>query len=161
MANGLSKKAIQIRLDEGPSAIQEFINIMKNYIVRYTPKHNQELTRRNPRTLLDNSHNVENDSDIANDTDSNSIDNDDGLYSEENEENIDPSLIQNPIIRARKGAPHKSQFKGSQETNLKNNKRPKAAERKLTECQQCHKFGYNKAGCEKWHKKNQVPYSFK
>ncbi|CAG8464699.1 2157_t:CDS:2 [Gigaspora rosea] len=98
MANGLSKKAIQIRLDEGPSAIQEFINIMKNYIVRYTPKHNQELTRRNPRTLLDNSHN-----------------------------NIDPSLIQNPIIRARKGAPHKSQFKGSQETNLKNKERPKAA----------------------------------
>ncbi|CAG8837591.1 36197_t:CDS:2, partial [Gigaspora margarita] len=162
MANGLFKKAIQIGLDAGPSAIQELNNIMKNYIVRYTPKHNQEVTQRNPiRTLLDNSHNVENYSDIADDTDSNSIDNDDGSYSEENDENIDPSLIQNHIIRAKKGAPRKSRFKGSQETNLKNKERPKAAGRKPTEYQQCYKFGHNKAGYEKWHKKNQVPYSFK
>ncbi|RIB18376.1 hypothetical protein C2G38_2036939 [Gigaspora rosea] len=153
MANGLFKKAIQMGLDAGPFAIQEMHNIMENYIVRYTPKHNQEVTRRNPRTLLDNSHNVENYSDIANDTNSNSIDDDYGSYSEENEENIDPSLIQNPIIRSKKGALRKSQFKGSQETNLKNKEQPKAAGRKPTECQQCHKFGHNKAGCEKWHKK--------
>ncbi|RIB28027.1 hypothetical protein C2G38_2028901 [Gigaspora rosea] len=82
-ANGLYKKAIQMGLDAGPSAIQELNNIMKNYIVRYTPKHNQEITRRNPRTLLDNSHNVESYSDVADDTDSNSIDDDDGSYSEE------------------------------------------------------------------------------
>ncbi|KAF0482072.1 hypothetical protein F8M41_023493 [Gigaspora margarita] len=120
-ANGLSKKVIQIGLDAGSSAIQELNNIIKNYIVRSTLKHNQEVTRRNPiRTLLDNSHNVENYSDVADDTDSNSIDDDDGSYSEENDENIDLSLIQNPIIRAKKGAPHKSWFKGSQETNLKN-----------------------------------------
>ncbi|RIB00727.1 hypothetical protein C2G38_2233223 [Gigaspora rosea] len=74
-ANGLSKKAIQMGLDAGPFAIQEFNNIMKNYIVRYTLKHNQEVTRRNLRTLLDNTYNVENDSDIADDTDSNLIDN--------------------------------------------------------------------------------------
>ncbi|CAG8809174.1 23506_t:CDS:2, partial [Gigaspora margarita] len=138
-ANGLSKKAIQMGLDAGPSAIQELNNIIKNYIVRYIPKHNQEVTRRNPiRTLLDNLHNVENYSDVADDTDSNSIDDDNGSYSEENDENIDLSLIQNPIIRAKK-----------------------AAGRKPTECQQCYKFGHNKAGCEKYHKKNQVPYSFK
>ncbi|CAG8480975.1 12317_t:CDS:2 [Gigaspora rosea] len=56
-ANGLSKKAIQMGLDAGPFAIQEFNNIMKNYIVRYTLKHNQEVTRRNLRTLLDNTYN--------------------------------------------------------------------------------------------------------
>ncbi|CAG8790870.1 9750_t:CDS:1, partial [Gigaspora rosea] len=119
----------------------------------YTPKHNQEVTQRNSRTLLDNSHNVKNYSDVANDTDSNSIDDNDRSYSEENKENIDLSLIQNPIIQAKKGAPRKSRFKGSQETNLKNKERPKAAGRKPTECQQCHKFRHNKVGCEKWYKK--------
>ncbi|CAG8841954.1 45643_t:CDS:2, partial [Gigaspora margarita] len=73
--------AIQMGLDAGPSAIQELNNIMKNY-----------------KTLLDNLHNVENYSNIADDTDSNSINDDDGSYSEENDENINSLLIQNPII---------------------------------------------------------------
>ncbi|CAG8634194.1 2866_t:CDS:1, partial [Ambispora gerdemannii] len=67
-------------------------------------------------------------------------------------ENIDPSLIQNPIIHPKKGAPRKTRFKGSQESKSKN------TSRKPTECQQCHRSGHNKAGCEKWHKKNQVSY---
>ncbi|CAG8747927.1 18164_t:CDS:1, partial [Gigaspora rosea] len=79
------------------------------------------VTQRNSRkTLLDNSHNVKNYSNVANDTDSNSINDDDGSYSEVNKENIDLSLIRNPIIQAKKGALRRSQFKGLQETNLKN-----------------------------------------
>src|SRR6185295_10994700 len=74
--------------------------------------------------------------------------------------NINPSLIQNPIVHTRKGAPRKTRFKGLHEVKQKNAEHQKNKGRKPTECQQCHKVGHNKAGYEKWHQKNQIPYSF-
>ncbi|CAG8734670.1 19851_t:CDS:1, partial [Racocetra persica] len=49
MANGLSKKAIQMGLDVGPSAIQELNSFMKDFITKHVPKSNQKLLRRNSK----------------------------------------------------------------------------------------------------------------
>ncbi|CAG8766844.1 3559_t:CDS:1, partial [Racocetra persica] len=159
-ANRLSKKAIQIGLDVGPSAIQELNSFMKDFITKHAPKNNQKLLRRNSkeessrrnpkRTLSAKTYNIQSssdESDCCESSDSNYNDNNES-YSQDTE-NIDPLLIQNPIVYARKGAPHKTWFKGSQEIKQKNKEHQKTKEQKPTECQQCHKSGHNKAGCEK------------
>ncbi|CAG8767474.1 19194_t:CDS:1, partial [Racocetra persica] len=73
MANELSKKAIQMGLDVGPSVIQELNSFMKDFITKHTPKSNQKLlqrnskeesSRRNPkRTLLAKTYNMQSSSD--------------------------------------------------------------------------------------------------
>ncbi|CAG8491169.1 28204_t:CDS:2 [Racocetra persica] len=123
---------IQIGLDAGYLAIQKFNNFIKNFIIKYTPKH-----------LANNLENS--DLDYVNESSSQN-------YS--NVENIDPSLIQNPIIHPKKGTSRKTCFKKFQKLKLK------TLERKLTEYQQYYKFGHNKASCEKSYKKYQIPYPF-
>ncbi|CAG8853960.1 25890_t:CDS:2, partial [Gigaspora margarita] len=108
-ANGLSKKAIQMGLDAEPSALQEFNDFMKNFIKRHT------LKRVSGQELTYK--NVKKRKIL----------------------NLDPSLIQNPVVRLKRGAPHKTCFKGSQEL------KPKTLGQKPTECQQCHKPEHNKA----------------
>jgi hypothetical protein len=49
MANELSKKAIQIGLDAGPSAIQELNSFMKDFITKHTPMSNQKLLQNNSK----------------------------------------------------------------------------------------------------------------
>ncbi|CAG8688884.1 45698_t:CDS:2 [Gigaspora margarita] len=70
-ANGLSKKAIQMGLDAGPLALQEFNDFIKNFIKRHTLKHvsGQELTHKNvkKRKILVESHNIHHDSDNSDD----------------------------------------------------------------------------------------------
>ncbi|CAG8836981.1 15616_t:CDS:1, partial [Racocetra persica] len=66
----------------------------------------------------------------------------DDLYSDNSDnniENIDSSLIQNLIIHFKKGVLRKTRFKGSQKI------KKKVVTKKPTECQQCHRSGYNKA----------------
>ena len=48
-ANGLSKKAIQMGLDAGPSAIQELNSFMKNFITKHMPMSNQKLLQNNSK----------------------------------------------------------------------------------------------------------------
>jgi hypothetical protein len=157
-ANGLSKKAIQLGLDVGSLAIQELNDFMKNFITKHTP--NQKSPRRNPRALLAKSYNIPDSSDESDGFDSSDSNYDNDELDSQDIKNINPSLIQNPIVHTRKGAPRKARFKGSHEVKQKNAERQKNKGRKPTECQQCHKVGHNKAGCEKWHQKNQIPYSF-
>ena len=147
-------------LDAGPSAIQELNSFMKDFITKHTPMSNQKLLqnnskkespRRNPRrTLLAKIYNMQSsfdESDCYESSDSNFNDNN-KLYSQDTE-NIDPLLIQNPIVYARKGALCKTQFKGLQEVKQKTKKHQKTKGQKPTKCQQCHKSRHNKAGCKK------------
>ncbi|CAG8826687.1 4046_t:CDS:2, partial [Gigaspora margarita] len=141
VANGLSKKVIQMELDAGLSAIQELNNFMKEFITKHAPKPNQKLAqKKSKRTLSAISQNIQNcDSDNFDDNNSNNSNdlgdsnnpgdsndpadsdnfNDSNSNYDDNIENIDPSLIQNPIVCAKKGAPRKTRFKGSYETNQK------------------------------------------
>ncbi|CAG8806028.1 14635_t:CDS:1, partial [Racocetra persica] len=49
IANRLSKKAIQMGLDVGPSAIQELNSFIKDFITKHALKSNQKLLRRNSK----------------------------------------------------------------------------------------------------------------
>ncbi|CAG8574272.1 36004_t:CDS:1, partial [Racocetra persica] len=149
-ANNLFKKAIQLGLDAGSTAIQELNTFMKEFIKKHSPNHtnHQELNqkynkKKSPAELNSSDLNMQNSSDST-----------DESYTDNDIENIDPSLIQNPVIRSKKGAYRKTRFKGSQE--IKKKVSAKVSTRKPMECQQCYKARHNKAGCEKWHKKNQI-----
>ncbi|KAF0553537.1 protein far1-related sequence 11-like [Gigaspora margarita] len=73
--------------------------------------------------------------------------------------------IRKPVVHSKRGAPKKKQFKGSDE--LVSKKKSSAKEhsnaqktKKQTQCQQCQNTGHNKAGCEVWHKRQDILYSY-
>ncbi|CAG8669819.1 25468_t:CDS:2, partial [Gigaspora rosea] len=111
ITNGLSKKAIQLGLNVGPSVIKELNNFIKNFITKYTPKQNvskhntlklnipkqnQKSPRKNlKRTLMTKSYNI-----LSSSDESDGIDCSDSNYDDKSDEsvpqdidNIDPSSI--------------------------------------------------------------------
>ncbi|CAG8831574.1 8928_t:CDS:2 [Gigaspora margarita] len=90
--NGLSKKAIQLGLNVGPSVIKELNNFMKDFITKHIPKQNASK-HNTPK------HNIPKQNQKSSD-ESDSIDCSDSNYDDEldesvpqNIENIDPSSI--------------------------------------------------------------------
>ncbi|KAF0509607.1 hypothetical protein F8M41_018565 [Gigaspora margarita] len=74
-------------------------------------------------------------------------------------------VVENLIIHSRKGAPRKKRLKGSHEREGKSKSSTKQCSkiqktRKPTQCQQCQNTGHNKAGCEAWHKRQGLSYSY-
>ncbi|CAG8597125.1 24091_t:CDS:2 [Racocetra persica] len=71
-------------------------------------------------TLLAKSYNIPDSSDESDGFDSSDLNYDNDKLDSQDIENINPSLIQNPIVHTRKGAPHKTRFKESHEVKQKN-----------------------------------------
>ncbi|CAG8802102.1 26492_t:CDS:2, partial [Gigaspora margarita] len=108
-ANNLSKKAIQLELDTGSVTIQGLNTFMDKFIKKHSLKCTIDQ-------VLKPKHSKKMKPPIE---------------SSSSDLNMDNSCDSS--------APHKTRFKGSQES------KKKTATRKLTECQQCHKSGHNKA----------------
>ncbi|KAF0468347.1 protein far1-related sequence 5-like [Gigaspora margarita] len=132
-ANSLLKKAIQIGLDAGSSAIQELEDLMNSFITKYALKKRKKLV---------NEKHIE------------QQEVEDEYISNSSSSDKDFVVVKNPIVHSRRGAPRKKRFKGSYE--LESNKSKQNVEgqkaRKATQCQQCQNTGHNKTGCEAWHK---------
>ncbi|KAF0520633.1 hypothetical protein F8M41_016183 [Gigaspora margarita] len=137
--NGLSKKAIQAGLDAGSIAIQELEDFMNGFITKHAPKKKDEKNKRQ--------HNDKNETTSD--------------YSSSDE---DFSAIENLVVHSKRGAPRKKRIKSSHELESKNSSSAKHSQtqkiRKPTQCQQCQNTGHNKAGCEAWHKRQGISYSY-
>ncbi|KAF0530555.1 hypothetical protein F8M41_012114 [Gigaspora margarita] len=84
MINGLSKKAIQTRPDVGTNAIQELEDFMNGFITKYAPKKKDKLIQKRQ-------HEDENDTT----SDCSSSDKEDFV------------IVENPVVRSKRGAPKK------------------------------------------------------
>ncbi|RIB15773.1 hypothetical protein C2G38_2039121 [Gigaspora rosea] len=73
--------------------------------------------------------------------------------------------VKDLIVSAKRGAPRKKRLKGSHEfesknkSNIKQHSEMRTA-RKPTQYQQCQNTGHNKAGCEAWHRRQGLSYSY-
>ncbi|CAG8632461.1 13625_t:CDS:1, partial [Racocetra persica] len=71
VANGFSKKAIQIELDAGPFVLQELNDFMKDFITKHVPRPNQELLQKSFRKILSaTSYNIQDYDSRSDDSDS-------------------------------------------------------------------------------------------
>ncbi|RIB05909.1 hypothetical protein C2G38_2218377 [Gigaspora rosea] len=141
IANGLSKKAIQIGLDAGSSAIQELEDLINSLITKYALKKRKKLV---------NKKNIEQQEDK------------DKVISNSSSSDEDFVAVENPIGHSRRDASRKKRFKESHEVESNKSKRNLEAQktRKPTQYQQCQNTGHNKTGCETWHKRQGIPYSY-
>ncbi|CAG8669259.1 17024_t:CDS:2, partial [Gigaspora rosea] len=126
VTNSLCKKAMSVGLNAGPIAMETLNKLLKNFI------HKNSLNSN--RYLLDNivSNNREIQENKSYDLEESSEEN-----LKENQENIDPSTVRDPIIKKRKGAPRVKCIKSSFEaTNTQSNVIQEKAKRLCSHCKQ-------------------------
>ncbi|CAG8815650.1 5019_t:CDS:1, partial [Gigaspora rosea] len=119
-------------------AIQELEDFMNGFITKHAPKKKDEKNKRQ--------HNDENETTSD--------------YSSSDEDFI---AIENLVVHSKRGAPRKKRIKSSHELESKNSSSANSQTskiRKPTQCQQYQNTGHNKAGCEAWHKRQGISYSY-
>ncbi|RIB00400.1 hypothetical protein C2G38_2304670 [Gigaspora rosea] len=117
---------MSVGLNAGPVAMEILNKLLKNFIHKNSLNSNRHLSNNivsNNREIQENeSYNLEESSE-------------ENL--EENQENIDPSAVRDPIIKKRKGAPRVKRIKSSFEaTNTQSNVVQEKAKRLCSRCKQ-------------------------